>query len=196
MLRGTAVLGMLSGSVPLAALGRRDHAFALHPMQSIPLAGGADALRGAFACLTATSETARSAALEIAAAAGLRVVEVPEDARPLPHVACVFASNYVVTLLAAADALLAAAGLTGDRLRLVGPLIAETLARALAPGADLEPTGPVARGDRDTVERHLRVLREQAPGLFDLYRALARATSELVSDEAAARVAPLLERAP
>jgi predicted short-subunit dehydrogenase-like oxidoreductase (DUF2520 family) len=40
-----------------------------------------------------------------------------------------------------------------------------------------ELTGPIARGDWDTVEAHLQAIRARQPEYEGLYRALAEATS-------------------
>ena len=46
-----------------------------------------------------------------------------------------------------------------------------------------ELTGPIARGDWETVERHLAVIRETRPELEELYLVLARATAEIAGRE-------------
>jgi predicted short-subunit dehydrogenase-like oxidoreductase (DUF2520 family) len=46
---------------------------------------------------------------------------------------------------------------------------------------DFELTGPIERGDRETVEAHLAAIRERKPGLEPLYRALADATAEVAA---------------
>jgi predicted short-subunit dehydrogenase-like oxidoreductase (DUF2520 family) len=45
-------------------------------------------------------------------------------------------------------------------------------------GNRFELTGPIARGDWETVERHLEALRERKPQLEPLYRVLAEATAQ------------------
>jgi predicted short-subunit dehydrogenase-like oxidoreductase (DUF2520 family) len=46
-----------------------------------------------------------------------------------------------------------------------------------------ELTGPIARGDWETVERHLDVIRAERPELEELYLALAEATARLAGRE-------------
>jgi hypothetical protein len=181
-------LGMFSGATPLAAL-RAERAFVLHPVQTITRDGGPDQLVGAPGCVTATEPAAAELANWLAGELGLRPVAVPEAARPLPHVAAVLASNYLAAPLAASARVLAACGLDAS---LVGPLARRALDHALAAGAAATPTGPIARGDAGTVERHLRALRDRAPDVEELYRTLGAATLPLVEPAAAARVAPLL----
>jgi predicted short-subunit dehydrogenase-like oxidoreductase (DUF2520 family) len=187
-LAGAPWLGTFSGATPLAAL-RSERAFVLHPVQTITREGGPDQLVGAAGCVTATEPAAAELATWLARELGLRPVAVPEELRPLPHVAAVLASNYLAAPLAASARVLAACGLDAS---LVAPLARRALEHALAAGAAATPTGPIARGDAGTVERHLEALRERAPDAEALYRTLGIATLPLVEPAAAARVAPLL----
>jgi len=183
-------LGMLSGATPLEALGAGRHrTFVLHPVQTITAEGGAAQLDGAPACVTGIDDAAAAHAEALAEELGLVPVRIPEQVRPLPHVAAVLASNYLVAPLAAAAQVLAAAGLPPS---LVAPLAHRAVDNALAAGTQAAPTGPIARGDAGTVARHLAVLRAQAPAVEPLYRTLGAATLPLVDPEAAARVARLL----
>jgi predicted short-subunit dehydrogenase-like oxidoreductase (DUF2520 family) len=86
------------------------------------------------------------------------------------------ASNYLVTLRAAARSLLEAAGAPPDAL---DPLI-----RGVQ-DAHFELTGPIARGDWETVERHLAVIRAERPELEELYRVLAEATARVAGRDPA-----------
>jgi predicted short-subunit dehydrogenase-like oxidoreductase (DUF2520 family) len=186
-------LGMLSGATPLAALGAaRARAFVLHPVQTITAEGGPRQLDGAPACVTGGDEDAAALAEALARDLGLVPVRIPESVRPLPHVAAVLASNYLVAPLAAAARVLAAAGLEPS---LVAPLAHRAVDNALAAGTAATPTGPIARGDAGTISRHLAALRAQAPAVEPLYRTLGAATLPLVDPDAAARVRGLLEEA-
>jgi len=101
-------------------------------------------------------------------------------ARPLYHAGAVFASNYVVTLFSVGVRLLTQAGLTPAQaaaalLRLTEGAVHNLVTVGL-PGA---LTGPIRRGDAQTITRHLEALTAQAPDLTDLYRALACQTLPL-----------------
>ncbi|MER3488210.1 MAG: hypothetical protein C4307_05600 [Chloroflexota bacterium] len=87
--------------------------------------------------------------------------------RALYHAGAVMAANYLVTLYRAASRLLEDAGAPPEGLL---PLMRRTIDNGF------ELTGPIARGDRDTVELHLAALRARHPDLEPLYRALAEAT--------------------
>ena len=103
-------------------------------------------------------------------------VWVPAEAREIYHAAIVFAANNIVTLTTSASDVLRLAGVENPA-RLLGPLLGASLDNALRRG-DQAMTGPVSRGDADTVRVHLDSLRAQAPDLVSAYIALARLTAE------------------
>ena len=149
----------------------------LHPLQSLSDPRTAPArLRGAAAVLDG-DEKAMAAAAEIAAAVGLECVRLPSGARTAYHAAAVFASNYVVVLAVIAKRLMESVGVPGHvawrGLRSLLHGTAENLMNEEDPDAAL--TGPVVRGDAQSVRRHIAALPD-AHG--DLYRMLARAALE------------------
>jgi predicted short-subunit dehydrogenase-like oxidoreductase (DUF2520 family) len=103
-------------------------------------------------------------------------VPIAEESRDLYHAALAGAANHLVTLVAQASDLLGQAGVA-DPGRLLGPLLFAALDNALRLG-DAALTGPVARGDADTVASHLRALRAVAPETVPAYVALARLTAD------------------
>lgn len=185
-------LGTLSGSVPLADLGPRERVFCLHPMQTIQPGGGLQ-LTGCAAGITASDAATAELVRGLAADLGMHPVDVPEASRPLPHLACVFASNLVLPALAAALRTLELAGLEHDRAALLGPLAHRALDNALADGARVRPTGPVARGDAGTLAAHRAVLAARDPDLERAYVALSSLLLPLVDARSADRAAAALE---
>jgi len=132
-------------------------------------------------------DRARDTSRELAAAIGARVLEIPAGAKAGYHAAAVFASNFPVVLLAVATRVLTSAGVSEDAaLGAVGTLMAAAVenARAVAPSVAL--TGPVARGDVETVRAHLAAL-ETAPEVLELYRALSREAVVLAESAGADR---------
>jgi predicted short-subunit dehydrogenase-like oxidoreductase (DUF2520 family) len=118
---------------------------------------------------------------------------VSEPARPLYHAALAHGANHLVTLVNEAADQLWQAGVA-EPARLLAPLLRAALENALATG-DAALTGPVARGDTGTVERHLRALTEAAPESVATYRALARRTADRALTDgrlSGAAAAPLL----
>jgi predicted short-subunit dehydrogenase-like oxidoreductase (DUF2520 family) len=113
---------------------------------------------------------------------GAKLVAIRPEAKKLYHAAAVFASNYLVTLGDAALAAYAGAGIAReDALRMIAPLMQNTLANLLAHGPEAALSGPVARGDMETVARHAAALEECDPGLEQLYLGLAKATAALAA---------------
>jgi predicted short-subunit dehydrogenase-like oxidoreductase (DUF2520 family) len=103
-------------------------------------------------------------------------VWIDEAARPAYHAALTMGANHLVTLVADARDLLATAGVAEPQ-RLLAPLLGAALDNALRLG-DGALTGPVSRGDAQTVAAHLRVIAHRAPALGAPYRAMARRTCE------------------
>jgi predicted short-subunit dehydrogenase-like oxidoreductase (DUF2520 family) len=162
----------VSGATPLAALAPHARRFSLHPLQTFDRSGDPTQLDGAWGAITAETDEAHTAALWLAATLGLHPFELPDDARTLYHAGAVFASNYLVTLHRAAALLFAAAGAPVEAL---DPLVRHTI------DTGYELTGPIARGDWTTVERHLAEIRERVPQLDHLYETLAGATLALAT---------------
>ena len=160
----------VSGATPLAALEPHVRRFGLHPLQSFTKARGAEQLDGVWGAVTAESSEARTVGFGLAETLGLRPFELDDANRAAYHAGAAFASNYLVTLRAAAGSLLAAADVPTEAL---DPLIQGVVDS----GFDL--TGPIARGDWETVERHLAVIRAERPELEELYLALAEATAAI-----------------
>jgi predicted short-subunit dehydrogenase-like oxidoreductase (DUF2520 family) len=107
-------------------------------------------------------------------------VHIDEAARPLYHAALAHASNHLVTVLASSAELLRDAGIE-DPSRVLHPLVSAALDNALRLG-DRALTGPVMRGDAETVAAHIDVIGNVSPQTADLYVALARATARRAVD--------------
>ena len=96
------------------------------------------------------------------------------------HAALSMASNYLVTLTALAESTLGEAGLSPVEARaLLAPLMRQSLDNALTLSPAVALTGPIVRGDAQTVAAHLAALLEPTRSL---YRALGRATLTLAAD--------------
>ena len=92
---------------------------------------------------------------------------VPVARRPLYHAAAVFASNYMAGLIAAAGRLMAQAGVPEDEaLQAILPLARGSLENLGRLGPVMALTGPVSRGDLETVRLHLRTLEPREKALY------------------------------
>ena len=107
---------------------------------------------------------------------GGRVVWVDEQNRTLYHAALAHGANHLVTLVSEAMELLRAAG-SEDPAATLRPLLAAALDNTLAYG-DAALTGPIMRGDIETVRAHLVELAAARPSTLASYIAMARATAE------------------
>lgn len=170
------LVGHCSGATTLEPVAAAGHeAFSLHPLMTVP-ADGTPGFAGAAAAVAGATPRAAAAATALARALGLAPVEVADADRAAYHAAAAIASNFLVTIEGAAERLAATAGL--DRATLA-PLVRATVDNWATLGAAGALTGPIARGDETTVERHRGAIAERAPDLLPLYDALARATREL-----------------
>jgi predicted short-subunit dehydrogenase-like oxidoreductase (DUF2520 family) len=161
-------IGHTSGATPLAALEPHERRFGLHPLQTFTRARGPEQLDGAYAAVTGETESAIEVGRWLARTLGLRPFELDDAARPLYHAGAAIASNYLVTLHRVASDLFEAAGAPPEGLE---PLMRRTIENGF------ELTGPIERGDWETVEAHRRAIRATRPELEPLYDVLAEATA-------------------
>jgi predicted short-subunit dehydrogenase-like oxidoreductase (DUF2520 family) len=92
------------------------------------------------------------------------------------------ASNFLVTLEAAAERVAAGAGLEpGEARSLLLPLVRRTVENWGALGPEEALTGPVARGDEATVEAQRAAVAETAPELLALFSEMVGATRALAA---------------
>ncbi len=157
---------------PAIAVGAR--AIALHP--AMTFTGTAVDLERLSGCVFGlTAETAeRDVAAQLVADLGGRPMWVPESRRALYHAGLAHGANHLVTLVSEAMEILAAAG-ADDPAATLRPLLTAALDNALDHG-DAALTGPIVRGDVNTVRAHLEGIAAEAPTTLPSYLALARAT--------------------
>ena len=165
---GHAWIGHTSGATPLSALDPHTRRFGLHPLRSFTRARGAEQLDGAPAAVTAETDDAREVGFELARLLGLKPFALAEEDRALYHAGAVIAASYLVTLQRAAAEIFRDVGAPERGIRSLMQSVIEN---------GFELTGPIARGDWETVDRHLDALGRRKPKLEPLYRALAEATA-------------------
>ena len=129
---------------------------------------------GARFAVTGSTEQANAAAQKLVTLLGGIMVPVEEAQRALYHAALCHGANHLVTLIAGACQALAAAGVA-EPSALLAPLVRAALDASLDHGmAGL--SGPLLRGDDETIAKHLAALGEQCPTLLPPYKAMALAT--------------------
>jgi predicted short-subunit dehydrogenase-like oxidoreductase (DUF2520 family) len=171
----------MSGALPLSALEPASDAGALvgcaHPLQTFATyEQAARDLPGSVFGVTAGpgAEPLLGALVE---ALGGTAVEVADDRKTVYHAAAVVASNYLVALEDVAVRLLVDAGFAeAEAMSALAPLVRRTVTNLGELGTTGALTGPIVRGDVETVRRHLEALEALSPDLADLYRTLGRET--------------------
>ncbi|MBA2573473.1 MAG: DUF2520 domain-containing protein [Nocardioidaceae bacterium] len=168
-------LGVLSPAIDIGAVG-----IALHPAMTFT-GTDLDLERLPDCTYGVTCEPVDQALAEVLVAdLGGRLIGVSEANRELYHAALAHGSNHLVTLVSQAMDLLRSAG-TDDPALTLRPLLSAALDNALAFG-DAALTGPVVRGDLETVLAHLRSLAAESPATVESYVVMARATASHAVD--------------
>ena len=197
------VIGSVAESVPW-----RDGMAAVHcsggtPVSVLECASGYGAVTGGFHPLyTFPQNSLRTTTLEnvtfaiesqdpalhhqlrdMAHALHGHAIDINEKSRALYHISGVFASNYLIAIIAEAAGLWAQFGYNQSQaLQALLPLIRGTVGNIERDGAAAALTGPIVRGDLGTVQAHLEQLQATLPGVVPLYAALAQATAKFAVD--------------
>lgn len=178
--RDEVVVAHMAGSLGLGVLGAHPRTAAVHPLVSLPNEeAGAQRLLGAWFAVAGDVLIE-----EVVTALRGRSFEVADEARARYHAAAVVASNHLVALLGQAERIATSADVPfAALLDLVDGTVANV--REFGPAEAL--TGPAARGDEETIRRHLNALPEEE-----------RRAYEALSDEArrlaAGRTGPSTDR--
>jgi predicted short-subunit dehydrogenase-like oxidoreductase (DUF2520 family) len=191
--------GMLPSTILTSAADGGAKIGSMHPLQSFaarqytdnPFAGIMMAVEGDAAAI----EAARMMAEDL----GATPFAIRTDGKTLYHASAVAASNYLATLMAVAVKLMAASGAPEkDAFKILKPLVMGTLGNIETLGATDALTGPIARGDVDTVAAHLTAIGNLSADMLKLYKQLGRATVPLarskgtLPQEAARRLLEML----
>jgi predicted short-subunit dehydrogenase-like oxidoreductase (DUF2520 family) len=188
-IRPGPLVGHCSGATALDALSPHE-AFSLHPLMTVTREGAGFA--GAGAAIAGSTLRAVELAARLATALGMHPIEIADEDRAAYHAAASIASNFLVTLEAAAERLAAEVGV--ERAQLV-PLVRATVENWAAVGGERALTGPVARGAEATVARQRAAIEERAPELLGLFDAMVDATRALArTNDALARTNDALAR--
>jgi predicted short-subunit dehydrogenase-like oxidoreductase (DUF2520 family) len=168
-----------SGALGLGALGPLGSAHAVgsfHPLQSFPKPRPPEAFRGSLVGIDASAVPLRRRLERLARDLGSKPRSVAETERVIYHAAAVFASNYLVALAGVAVEMLESIGWSErDAISGLVPLMEGALVEVARRGAVGALTGPIRRGDVETVTRHLEALagRRRIAGLYRMLGAIA-----------------------
>jgi predicted short-subunit dehydrogenase-like oxidoreductase (DUF2520 family) len=170
------LVGHVSASAPLELLAPHER-FALHPLLSVVGAGARFA--GAMCAIDGSTPRALGTARALAERLEMRVRVIEAADRALYHAAASAASNFLVTVEGLAERL---GGRVGVDRAALAPLVRATVENWAVAGARASLTGPIARGDEDTVRRQRAAVADAAPDLLPLWDALAEATRNLARE--------------
>jgi predicted short-subunit dehydrogenase-like oxidoreductase (DUF2520 family) len=175
---GSTVVAHLAGSLGLDVLAPHRRRAALHPLVSLPDAElGARRLVGAWFAVAGTPDDARQLVERVVADLGGRAFVVADADRAAYHAAAAIASNHLVALLGQVERVAAAVGVPFEAYL---DMVRATLDNVAEVGPAAALTGPAARGDWATIERHRAALDQRELAAYDAMVAAAR---RLVDDE-------------
>jgi predicted short-subunit dehydrogenase-like oxidoreductase (DUF2520 family) len=197
------LVGHTSGATPLSALeAAKAEAFGWHPLQTFAAPPTADAppptahaspaaalqpFAGVGCAVAGSTPAALAFAGDLARCLGMIPFEIDDAGRAAYHAAASIASNFLVTLQAAAEQVAIGAGLSPDDARaLLAPLVRRTIENHAALGPERALTGPVARGDDATVAAQRDAIEQAAPELLALFDELVHHTRRLAGRKALA----------
>ncbi|MDB4914992.1 MAG: hypothetical protein JWM95_2636 [Gemmatimonadetes bacterium] len=170
-----ATVGHVSASAPLDLLAPHER-FSMHPLLTV--VGEGAMFAGALCALEGSSDRSLSMARAIAVALGMRPREISGAQRALYHAAASAASNYVTTVLGAAERLAREVGVNRMDLE---PLVRAAVSNWVELGAGAALTGPIVRGDDVTVARQRDAVATAAPETIPFWDALVKETRQLAN---------------
>lgn len=165
------LVGHFSGATTLEPLAPHE-ALSIHPLTTVT---GETSFAGVPAALAGSTEQALATAHLLAETLGMHPFDVSDADRRAYHAAASIASNFLVTLESFAEELAATAGVPREAL---APLVRATVANWEVHGA-AALTGPIARGDEETVAGQRAAVAERLPERAALFDALVAATRDL-----------------
>ncbi|MET0961586.1 MAG: Rossmann-like and DUF2520 domain-containing protein [Noviherbaspirillum sp.] len=184
LLQPGVVVFHCSGALPAAALAAAAACGALvasvHPVRSF---AAPEQVAQSFAgtwCGVEGDPAALAVLTPLFTGLGAQLVEIAPAAKTVYHAAAVFACNYLVTLLDVAVQAYGHAGVPEDvAMKMMEPLVRRTVDQAFAAGTAAALSGPIARGDKVTVDRQCAAVSAWDRDKGALYALLAKETLAL-----------------
>lgn len=176
------------------------HIGSMHPLQSFSAESSGNTFKGIVISVEG-DEQAVAAATQIANDLDSKCLTIKTENKILYHAAAVVACNYLVSLQDAAFRLMEEAGISrGDVFTVLSPLISGTLSNIEKSDTIKALTGPIARGDVETVTRHIHGIKEKMPEILALYNIMGTYTVDVakaggtLSDKTAEKLIKLLNQ--
>lgn len=165
---------------PIKEAHPQNYLYSLHPLQAF-----ADVKKGVqdlqYTVFTIEGDRDKiDQLIQMVEACGNDYFLIQGKEKALYHAAACVASNYLVTLIDLSLKLLEASGIAPNKgYEALLPLIQASLGNIKNLGTEEALTGPIARGDVNTIQRHLMVMKDQYPNLLPLYQYMGCETTKL-----------------
>ncbi|MEX0944195.1 MAG: DUF2520 domain-containing protein [Balneolaceae bacterium] len=150
----------------------KDHGAAIasmHPIQTFTSGDRCERLKGITISLQGQSSLCLELS-EMVIEMGANPMQISAEQKGILHIAAVFSSNYIVSLLNISDNLLSQSGLKSG-IEILEPLLKQTVQNITSKGITEALTGPVSRGDYKSVQKHINHLQKNR-NILDLYKKL------------------------
>jgi len=172
--------GVLSSDVLSSAYDCGSSVFSVHPIQSFADVGQAiQNLSGSFFGVEGKGVFGAVVDAVVKDLGGIKI-SIDTDGKVMYHAAAVAASNYLVTILDLACALMEKSGVSKENaFQMLKPLIYGSLNNIENVGIPNALTGPISRGDVITVEKHIKGMEQMFPEVLPLYKKLGEYTVKI-----------------
>jgi len=165
--------GLLSSDELSAVSSSGGHVASIHPLQTFVGKKLTQVQFSGTYCVSEGDHKALTVLEPILSKMGANVVGLEKDKKVLYHAASVMGCNYMVVLLDMCLGMMERAGIAREvASKMVQPLLNKTLDNVFSLDTVQALTGPIARGDTQTVARHLKDIERLVPEVDDAYRVL------------------------
>jgi predicted short-subunit dehydrogenase-like oxidoreductase (DUF2520 family) len=180
---GTIVfhLSGVESSATLTELSSQEVSIAsIHPLKSFAdINMAVESFLGTY-CAIEGSEQATSVLESMFSKVGANVISIKAEDKPLWHLAGVMTSNYLIGLMHICESIYQKIGIkAADARKLMAPLATKTLEHNFKLGPVNALTGPIERGDIETVKKHLYSLEALEPCIKDIYTTLGNVLNDI-----------------
>lgn len=177
--RNEQVVLHLSGAFPASIMDfLNTHIGALHPLKSFsdPVLSAKTFENTIF---TFDGDNAAfNAIVPLINKIGCRIIRINSEDKPLYHLSAVIAANYTVTLLDISNQILQSIGFSKEDAKdALLSLVNSALENVQEQGIENALTGPILRGDAETIKLHLQSIEDE--NLKNIYKSLAFATLDI-----------------
>lgn len=175
-----------SGSLPSTILNsaKKNNCYigSMHPLQTVPdEIKGPENLKKAYFCLEGDNEAVEVAKKIVEKISGKYFIISPEN-KSLYHLGAVFSSNFINTMAYIGFKIYEKIGIVKDDkefLEIISPLIDGAINGIKSYGIYKSLTGPIVRGDVNTLKRHVEGINKDYPEIRNLYKEICKITVEL-----------------